>query len=107
MSVNLEIKALRLVDIYETNITYNLSPMYYKAIDEELGLKKLKRMTCKNALPIINKAIQDMIDNKKEYEKLNPKNGWGTYDGLLEQFKEIREVCESNPDGIFDMDIGD
>ena len=105
MSVDLSIKAKRLVEIYETNITYNLAPMYYKAIDKELGLKKIKGMSCKKALPIIENAIKDMIDNKEEYKKLNPKNGWGTYDGLLEKFKEIRNICEDNLDGIFDMDM--
>lgn len=105
MSVDLSIRAKREVNIYETNITYNLAPMYYKAIDEKLGLKKLKCMICEKALPIINKAIDDMIKNKKEYEKLNPSNGWGTYDGLLEQFREMRTICEDNPDGVFDMDI--
>ena len=39
MSVYLSIKAKREVDIYETDITYNLAPMYYKAIDKDLGLK--------------------------------------------------------------------
>lgn len=105
MSVDLSIKAKRLVEIYETNITYNLAPMYYKAIDKELGLKKIKGMSCKKALPIIENAIKDMIDNKEEYKKLNPENGWGTYDGLLEKFKEIRNICEDNLDGIFDMDM--
>lgn len=105
MSVDLSIKAKREVDIYDTNITYNLAPMYYKAIDKDLGLKKLKGMTCEKALPIINKAIDDMIKNRKEYEKLNPSNGWGTYDGLLEIFREMRTICEDNPDGVFDMDL--
>ena len=105
MSVDLNIKAKRLVEIYETNITYNLAPMYYKAIDEELGLKKIKGMTCKKALPIIKKAIADMILNEEEYKKLNPKNGWGTYEQLLEDFRQIKNVCENNPDGIFDMDM--
>ena len=105
MSVDLSIRAKRDVEIYEANITYNLSKMYYKAIDEELGLKKLKGMICKDALPIINNAINDMIKNKTEYEKLNPENGWGSYDGLLKTFREIRTVCEDNPDGIFDIDL--
>ena len=105
MSVDLTIKAKRETEIYETNITYNLANMYYKAIDKELGLKKLKGMTCEEALPIIKNAIDDMVKNKLEYEKFNPKNGWGSYDGLLRRFREIRNVCEDNPDGIFDMDL--
>lgn len=105
MSVYLSISAKREVEIYETNITYNLAKMYYKAIDKDLGLKKLKGMNCKDALPIIEKAIKDMVENKEEYEKLNPSNGWGSYEGLLKDFREIRNVCEDNPDGIVDMDI--
>ena len=62
-------------------------------------------MTCEKALPIVDNAIKDMIENRKEYEKLNPSNGWGSYEGLLETFREIRNVCEDNPDGIFDMDL--
>lgn len=29
----------------------------------------------------------------------------GTYDGLLERFREMRTICEDNPDGVFDMDL--
>ena len=47
MSVSLSIRAKREVEIYETDITYNLAKMYYKAIDEKLGLKKLKGLACK------------------------------------------------------------
>ena len=46
-----------------------------------------------------------LCKNRKEYEKLNPSNGWGTYDGLLETFREMRTICEDNPDGVFDMDL--
>ena len=105
MSVSVNIVAKRKVSIFDTNITYNLAPIYYKAIDEELGFKKLKGMTCKKALPIINNAIKNMLDNKEEYLKLNPENGWGSYDGLLEEFKKMKECCENNSDGIFEMDI--
>lgn len=103
MSLDIGIKAKREVYIYDGNVTYNLADMYYKALDKEKGFKKLDGMSCKEVLPIINKAIEDMIDNKKEYEKLNPKNGWGSYDDLLELFRDIRNVCESNPDGIFEI----
>ena len=101
MSLDIEIIAKRPVSIYEGNVTYNLADMYYKAIDEEKGFKKLHNMSCKTVLPIIEKAIKDMIENKEEYKKLNPKNGWGTYECLLEVFQDMRNVCESNPDGIF------
>lgn len=105
MSINIKILALRKIPIFDTDITYNLAPMYYKAIDEELGFKKIKGMNCKKALPIIDNAIKNMIEEKEEYIKLNPSNGWGSYDGLIEDLKQMRECCEDNPDGIFKMDI--
>ena len=103
MSLDISISATRRVEIFDRNITYNLAPMYYKCIDKELGFKKLNNMSCKEALPILNSAINDLIENQEEYEKLNPKNGWGTYDGLLEAIKDMRNCCEDNPDGIIDV----
>lgn len=103
MSLDIGIKAKREIYIYDGNVTYNLADMYYKAIDKKMGFKKLNEMSCKEALPIINNAIQDMIDNEKEYKKLNPKNGWGNYEGLLEVFRDMRNVCEDNLDGIIEI----
>lgn len=100
MSLDIYITAKRETDIYEANVTYNLSKMYYKCIDTEKGYKKLDGMNCKEALPIINNAIRDMLNNADEYRKLNPTNGWGSYEGLLKQMQEMRNCCESNPDGI-------
>lgn len=100
MSLDINITAKREVEIYERNVTYNLADMYYKCIDEKQGFKKLNKMNCKEALPIIHTAIQDMLNNTEEYKKLNPKNGWGSYEGLLETLQGMKSCCENNPDGI-------
>lgn len=104
MSVSINIIAKREVSVYDADITYNLAKMYYKALDKNLGLKRLNDLRCKEALPIIDNAIKDMICNKEYYEKFNPTNGWGSYDELLKAFRKMREVCEDNPDGIFKID---
>ena len=103
MSLNINITAKREVEIYERDVTYYLADMYYKCIDKEKGFKKLDGMNCKEALPIINNAIQDMLNNADEYRKLNPKNGWGSYEGLLKTLQEMRNCCESNPDGTINV----
>jgi hypothetical protein len=103
MSLDISINAVRPVEIYETNVTYNLSKMYYKCIDKEKGFKYLHGMSCKKALPIINEAIKDLVNNKKDYEELNPKNGWGSYEGLLQILREMRKVCEDYPDGDIEV----
>ena len=66
MSWDIHIKTIRPVSIFEVNITYNLSDMYYKCVDKEKGLKIFDGMSCKEALPILQKAIEDLIDNLKE-----------------------------------------
>lgn len=103
MSLDIYVKAMKEVNIFEKNITYNLAPMYYKCIDKEKGLKKLDNMSCKKALPIINKAIADMLNNADEYRKLNPSNGWGSYEGLLVALQDLRNCCANNPDGIINF----
>ncbi len=103
MSLDINITAKRETEIYESNVTYNLSKMYYKCIDKEKGFKKLDGMNCKKALPIINNAIQDMLNNADEYRKLNPENGWGSYEGLLKTLQDMRNCCESNPDGTINV----
>lgn len=102
MSWDIGVKAKREVEIFECNITYNLSDMYYKCIDG--GLKALDGVSCNNAIPILNKAINDLIDNKEEYEKLNPPNGWGSYDGLLSKLIDLRDCCEKNKDGVIEVE---
>ena len=99
MSLDINITAKRETEIYEANVTYNLADMYYKCIDKDKGFRKLDGMNCKEALPIIEKAIKDMLNNADEYRKLNPKNGWGSYEGLLKVLQEMRSCCESNLDG--------
>lgn len=99
MSLDVSVKARRTVEVYEDNITYNLAPMYYKCIDINGGLKALNGMKCKNAVPVLNRAIDDLVENKEEYEKLNPENGWGSYEGLLKSLKNLRIACLKNPSG--------
>lgn len=103
MSWDINIKAKREIIIYESNITYNLVDMYYKCLDKKLGLKILDKMSCKEAIEIIQSAIKDLQENKEEYEKLNPENGWGSYEGLLKTFIDINRCCIDNPDGIIEL----
>lgn len=104
MSWDVKLKAKREIILFQTNITYNLADMYYKCIDKKLGLEKLNGLSSKEALPIVKRAIEDMIKNKEEYEKLNLSNGWGSYDGLLRDLRNLKESCEQIPDGVIEVD---
>ena len=55
MSLDIGVRATREVEIFDRNITYNLSKMYYKCIPG--GFKTLDGMRCKAALPISPESI--------------------------------------------------
>lgn len=78
------------------NITYNVCSMFYKALGGE-GLKGLRGMTGEEALSILTKGLVSMLEEKDEYKKLNPPNGWGSYEGAFEFLKNLKDACERHP----------
>lgn len=99
MSLDVE---LRIGDevVFKWNITHNLTSMadragFYRAAwrPDESGWA--------NASDIADKLVDGvsyMIKNKKELELLNPDNGWGSYDGLLEFAFAYARACFENPE---------
>lgn len=56
MSLDIGVRATREVEIFDRNITYNLSKMYYKCIPG--GFKTLDGMSCKEALQFYKKPLK-------------------------------------------------
>lgn len=78
--------------------TYNVSPMYYDAFGGE-GLRGLDGKQCREALPLLVAAVERMQAEPEKYRAMNPKNGWGNYEGALETLVKLREACERYPTG--------
>jgi len=74
-------------------MTYNVSSMYNKAFELEGGFRGLNEMFADEAVDYLEHAINEMKSNKEEYEKLNPKNGWGNYEGALELLEWLHFQC--------------
>ena len=55
-------------------------------------------MTCKEAIPILRKAINELLDNPDEFEKMNPENGLGDYDSFLQFLIDIHKFCVPHKD---------
>lgn len=81
---------------FDANYTSNCGAMFIKA---GLPIRELDGMLAADALPRLNAAIAAMTADKPGYEKLNPANGWGDYEGALAFFREIRNGCEAAPMG--------
>lgn len=98
--MNIKDSIVKLTYIIENigNYTYNVSPMYRKAMN--MSLSDFHGMNAKDAIMILENGIKEMECNGDEYEKLNPENGWGDYKGALNYIKRLLDSCRENPDAI-------
>ena len=64
------------------NYTYNVSPMWYAA-KPKMGIRTHYGMTGKQALKPLRDIRNYMEEHQAKLEKLNPKNGWGDFEGAL------------------------
>ncbi len=83
------------------NYTSNVSSMWQRALGDPLSY--FDGFTGGECLPIFRQAIVLMEDNPEEYKEMNPKNGWGDYEGALQYLRNIQRMCVNNPKGILSM----
>lgn len=102
----METRHERRVPVYDGNITHNLGEMaelagIYKALwrPEELSARKALDIT-----HILKAGLKRLKANPDKYKKLNPSNGWGSYDGLIEFVEKYLAACIKNPDAIINVD---
>lgn len=77
------------------NYTYNIQAMTAKA-----GLRSLMELdgcSTRQAAHILSSVIHNMEATPDEYRALNPKNGWGDYDGFLERLRVLRDHFVAHP----------
>ena len=99
-------------------MTYNLAPMFheagfYEAMKGEtggtgsfgevclgVGREKLDRppLTGAQLAELVRSGLADT--NRTKYEKLNPENGWGDYEGALEFTCSLLAACVKYPEGV-------
>ena len=88
---------LQYLDGFDMNYTYNVSNMFEDALPGNDGVNQLNEMECSKAIPILEQGIKKMTDSPEHYKKMEPDNGWGTYDGALNVFKTLLEWCRECP----------
>lgn len=85
--------------LYEANITHNLAKMANAAYlydvvwrPEVLDIMYPEHMIC-----FLERGIKRLIDDPIRFKKLNPSNGFGTYEDLLQFMIDYLEACKKNP----------
>lgn len=76
--------------------TYNLGPMFALALGGSMR-KVLDGKKAHSVICVLEKATASMKRAPAKYKKLNPPNGWGSYEGALESLCWLLEMCKEHP----------
>ena len=85
---------------FDANVTHNLNKMATAANVYDC-LWRAPENNFKDAQQLIiplEKAIIAMEEKPEKFKALNPKNGWGNYNGFLEWLMELLDACREYPD---------
>ena len=89
-------KELRCIELYHSNYTGNVCPMWieagvYEALYESDGVEAAA------IIPILEDGIRDMEANPVTYVAMNPPNGWGDSVGALRFLRRLLVACKNDP----------
>ena len=91
--------------LFRENITHNLAPMarecdLYNVLwhPEENGIFFAKQIVEK-----LEDGLSLLIKFPKQFEKLNPTNGYGSYVGFRKAITELLEACKEFPESKFEV----
>jgi hypothetical protein len=86
-------------DVYTANITHNLTVMAAEAgiymplwRPDEVGIE-----TAEQLIEPLRAGLELLESDTERFEKLNPENGWGDYEGLVEFMRKYLAACEKYP----------
>jgi hypothetical protein len=86
--------------VFDTNITHNLGKMAKEASlyqvmwrPEEIDIDHARQ-----AQPYLIQGIIKLVERQDEMIELNPENGWGTYDNLLDVALDYLNACLRYPE---------
>jgi hypothetical protein len=103
MSLDFSLIESRPVKIFSVNITHNLGAMaraagIYECLWHPEKLVEGLDPRASDIVPHLLAGILELLRDPEKYKALNPKNGWGDYEGLLQFAKEVLQACLDNPD---------
>jgi len=86
---------------YEGAYTYNVSPMWYAIYPDTKNMIPIEGMTGKEAEPLLHDAVYRLINSRRVLERLNPDNGFGSYEGFLKFLRDVLAASQDYPDLIW------
>jgi hypothetical protein len=77
-------------------LTFNLAPMWELA---GLNFDTLNGKDATHCASVLADALSALRRDPEKYKALNPKNGWGSYDGLIYALERLLDEAKSKPHG--------
>ena len=87
-------------EYYSSNITHNLNKMaseagIYEALwrPDEIGITKAAQL-----IEPLREGLAILTSDRLRFERLNPANGWGSYEGLVVFVRDYLRACQEYPE---------
>ncbi len=84
--------------VFWANITHNLGAMAKEAGLYEALWQPNMLARAADLIEPLRGGLARLKTNPDAFRRLNPENGWGTYEGLVEFVEEYLAACERWPD---------
>lgn len=82
---------------YTNNYTWNVGVMWFEIYPDDVSMVLIEGMTGEASLSKLIHAIKELEANPDKFKGMNPKNGWGSYDGFLNFVKELAKAAIDYP----------
>jgi len=92
-------------EVFDGNITHNLNTMAKEAgvYDAMWNPEKIGATEANQLISILAQGLNNLVSNPAKFRKMNPENGWGTYDGLVEFVTKYLVACQDHPTAIIEV----
>lgn len=107
MSLDFSLYAMRETEVFDGNITHNLTEMadacgLYAVLwrPSENGFK-----TAREIIPLLEKGLHELQDNPYKFKQFNAPNGWGEYGDFVRFVRDVLVACRENPDARIEASV--
>lgn len=86
----------RNLELWSGNITGNLRSIA-RACGVEDVMWNRDGYVAGEAIGVLESGIEDLEIRQEKYDAMNPKNGWGSREGLADFLRKLLAACIDNP----------
>lgn len=100
MSLDFHLSVVQPCDVYDANITHNLSRMAREAGVYDCLWEPTESgfTTASQIIAPLEKGIAAMEAEPERFRPLDARNGWGTYEQFLPWLRNVLAACREHPD---------